>query len=190
MAEDLLARLARRKDFFSVTTTTTRCWSLRFHRSHLRPTYSGGANDALVVERPAEGRRAQKSIVTIPSSCWSGGLTTARTASRRLRLPRWIVMDSPCLASCLLRWWRLLPFPTCYVDDRLAALLMGECIDLVAHRRTLAFRGCISWCRASAATFVSAITLLKRSPSPQVLRLVRLEYFSSTIDAGVLNITF
>ena len=51
------------------------------------------------------------------------------------------------------------------VDDWLYARLVGECIDLVAHRLTLAFGDFISMFRASAATFVSAITLLKRSPS-------------------------
>ena len=67
------------------------------------------------------------------------------------------------------------------VDEGLVARLVGECIDLVAHRQRL----------LSEIAFIGVVLQLRlRFWSPQVLGLVRLEYFSSTIDAGVLNITF
>ena len=68
------------------------------------------------------------------------------------------------------------------VDEGLAARLVGECIDLVAHRQRL----------LSEIAFIGVVLQLRlRFWSPQVLGLVRLEHFCSTIGAGGnwLNIT-
>jgi hypothetical protein len=65
-------------------------------------------------------------------------------------------------------------------DDWLYARLVGDCIDLVAHRQRL----------LSEIAFLGVVLQLRlRSWSPQVLGLVRLQYFFRTISA-VLNITF
>jgi len=57
------------------------------------------------------------------------------------------------------------------VDEGLAARLVGECIDLVAHRQ----------CLLSEIAFLGVVLKLRlRSWSPQVVGLVRLPYFLST----------
>ena len=57
------------------------------------------------------------------------------------------------------------------VDEGLAAQLVGECIDLVAHRQ----------CLLSEIAFLGVVLKLRlRSWSPQVVGLVRLPYFLST----------
>ena len=57
------------------------------------------------------------------------------------------------------------------VDDWLDARLVGECIDLVAHRQRL----------LSEIAFLGVVLQLRlRSWSPQVVGLVRLPYFLST----------
>ena len=68
------------------------------------------------------------------------------------------------------------------VDEGLAARLVGECIDLVAHRQRL----------LSEIAFIGVVLQRRlRFWSPQVLGLVRLQDFFSTIGAGGnwLNIT-
>jgi hypothetical protein len=57
------------------------------------------------------------------------------------------------------------------VDEGLAAQLVGECIDLVAHRQRL----------LSEIAFLGVVLQLRlRSWSPQVVGLVRVPYFLST----------